>query len=57
MARDSWVWWRRVVPPDPCRNPDLGSVDHFQHHAPVELCDHPASRAASKAITGLAITH
>ena len=45
------------MPPDPCRDPDLGSVDHFQHHAPVELCDHPASRAANKATTGLSITH
>jgi len=47
----------RIVPPDPCRNPGPGRVDHLHHHAPVALCDHPASRAASTAIIGLCVEH
>lgn len=34
-----------------------GHVDHLHNHTPVTLCDHPTSRAASKAITGLYIEH
>jgi len=32
-------------------------VDHLHHHAPVALCDHPTTRAASTAITGLYVEH
>ena len=28
-----------LVPPDPCRNPGPGRVNHFHHHAPVALSD------------------
>ena len=27
------------MPPDPCRNPGPGRVNHFDHHTPVALCD------------------
>ena len=27
------------MPPDPCRDPGPGRVDHLHHHAPVALCD------------------
>ena len=30
-----------LVPPDPCRNPGPGRVNHFHDHAPVALCDSP----------------
>ena len=30
---------RRIVPPDPCRNPGPRRVDHLHHHAPVTLSD------------------
>ena len=26
-------------PPEPCRDPGPGRVDHLHHHAPVALCD------------------
>lgn len=48
---------RRIVPPDPCRNPGPRRVDHLHHHAPVTLSDHPTTRAASTAITGLYVEH
>ena len=35
-----------LKPPDPCRNPGPGRVDHLHHHTPVALSDHPATRAA-----------
>ena len=35
----------------------LTPYDTAHHHAPVALCDHPATGAASKAITGLYIEH
>jgi len=41
------------VPPDPHWDPGPGCVDHLHHHVPVALCDHPTTRATSKAITGL----
>ena len=28
-----------LVPPDPCRNPGPGRVDHLHHHTPVALSD------------------
>ena len=39
------------------RDPGPGRVDHLHHHATVALCDHPATRAASTAITGLYVEH
>ena len=30
---------RRIVPPEPCRDPGPGRVDHLHHHVPVALCD------------------
>ena len=48
---------RRIVPPDPCRNPGPGRVDHLHHHTTVALSDHPTTRAASTAITGLYVEH
>ena len=45
------------VPSDPRRDPGPGRVDHLHHHATVALCDHPTTRAASKAITGLYVEH
>ena len=32
---------RRIVPPDPCRGPGPGRVDHLHDHAPVALSDSP----------------
>ena len=29
----------RIVPPEPCRDPGPGCVDHLHHHTPVALCD------------------
>ena len=46
-----------LVPPDPCRNPGPGRVNHFHHHAPVALCDHPATRAAHQLVARLNIEH
>ena len=48
---------RRIVPPEPCRDPGPGRVDDLHDHAPVALCDHPTTRAASTAITGLYVEH
>ena len=30
-----------LKPPEPCRDPGPGCVDHLHHHAPVALCDSP----------------
>ena len=30
---------RRIVPPEPCRDPGPGRVDDIHDHAPVALCD------------------
>ena len=46
-----------LVPPDPCRNPGPGRVDHLHHHAPVALCDHPATRAPRQLVARLNIEH
>ena len=48
---------RRIVPPEPCRDPGPGRVDHLHHHTPVALSNHPTTRAASTAITGLYVEH
>ena len=48
---------RRIVPPEPCRNPGPGRVDHLHHHTTVALSDQPTTRAASTAITGLYDEH
>ena len=31
----------RIVPPEPCRDPGPGRVDHLHHHAPVALSKSP----------------
>ena len=46
-----------LKPPDPHRDASPGSVDHLHHHTPVTLSDHPTTRAASTAITGLYVEH
>ena len=43
--------------PDPHCDPSPRRVDHRHHHAPLTLCDHPTTRAASTAITGLTVEH
>lgn len=48
---------RRIVPSDPHRDPGPGRVDHLHHHTPVTLSNHPTTRAASTAITGLYVEH
>ena len=45
------------VPSDTRRDPGPIRVDHLHHHTPVTLCDHPTTRAASTAITGLYVEH
>ena len=30
-----------LKPPQPCRDPGPGRVDHLHHHTPVTLCDSP----------------
>ena len=45
------------MPPDPRRDPGPRRVDHRHHHTPVALSDHPTTRAASTAITGLSVEH
>ena len=40
-------------PPNPRRDPGPGRVDHLHHHTPVTPSNHPTTRAASTAITGL----
>ena len=46
-----------LKPPDPCRNPGPGRVDHLHDHTPVTLCDHPATRAARQLVARLNIEH
>ena len=46
-----------LKPPDPHRDPGPGHVDHLHHHTPVTLSNHPTTRAASTAITGLYVEH
>ena len=45
------------MPPDTHRDPGPGRVDHLHHNTPVTLSDHPTTRAASTAITGLYVEH
>ena len=44
-----------LMPPDPCREPGPGRVDDLHDHAPVALCDHPATRAARQLVARLNI--
>ena len=46
-----------LMPPDPCRDPGPGRVDDLHDHAPVALCDHPATRAARQLVARLNIEH
>ena len=48
---------RRIVPPDPCRDPGPGRVNHLYHHTPVTLRDHPTTRAANQLVARLNIEH
>ena len=48
---------RRIVPPDPHRDPGPGRVDDLHDHAPVALCDHPATRAARQLVARLNIKY
>ena len=48
---------RRIVPPDPHRDPGSRCVDHLHHHTLVPLCDHPTTWAASTALIGLPVEH
>ena len=45
------------VPSDTRRDPGPRRVDHLHHHTPVTLSNHPTTRAASTAITGLYVKH
>ena len=46
-----------LVPPDPCRNPGPGRVNHLHHRTPVTLSDHPTTRAANQLVARLNIEH
>ena len=46
-----------LKPPDPRRDPGPGRVDDLHDHAPVALCDHPATRAARQLVARLNIKH
>ena len=48
---------RRIVPPEPCRDPGPGRVDHLHHHTTVALCDHPATRAPRQLVARLNIEY
>ena len=48
---------RRIVPPDPHRDPGPRRVDHLHHHTPVTLSDHPTTRAANQLVARLNIEH
>ena len=48
---------RRIVPPDPHRDPGPGRVDHLHHHAPVTLSDHPTTRAPRQLVARLNIEY
>ena len=41
---------RRIVPPDPHRDPGPGRVDHLHHHTPVTLSDHPTPRGSQQGV-------
>ena len=40
---------RRIVPPDPHRDPGPGRVDHLHHHTPVALSDSPRNQGTPPA--------
>ena len=46
-----------LKPPDPCRKPGPGRVDHLHHRTPVALSDHPTTRAANQLVARLNIEH
>ena len=48
---------RRIMPPDPHRNPGPRRIGHRHHHTPATSSKHPTTRAASTAITGLSVEH
>ena len=48
---------RRIVPPEPCRNPGPGRVDHLHHHATVALSDQPTTRAPRQLVARLNIEY
>ena len=48
---------RRIVPPEPCRNPGPGRVDHLHHHTTVALSDHPTTRAPRQLVARLNIKY
>ena len=46
-----------LKPPEPCRNPGPGRVDHLHHHTTVALCDHPTTRAPRQLVARLNIEY
>ena len=48
---------RRIVPPEPCRNPGPGRVDHLHHHTTVALSDQPTTRAPRQLVARLNIEY
>ena len=48
---------RRIVPPEPCRDPGPRRVDHLHHHTTVALCDHPTTRAPRQLVARLNIKY
>ena len=46
-----------LEPPEPCRAPGPGRVDHLHDHATVALCDHPTTRAANQLVARLNIEY
>ena len=48
---------RRIMPPDPHRDPGPRRVDHLHHHTPVTLSDHPTTRAANQLVARLNIEY
>ena len=44
---------RRIVPPDPHRNPGPRRVDHLHHHAPVTLSDSAHNSGSQRSDYGL----
>ena len=45
------------MPPEPCRDPGPGRVDHLHHHTTVALSDHPTTRAANQLVARLNIEY
>ena len=45
------------VPPELCRDPGPGRVDHLHHHTTVALSDHPATRAPRQLVARLNIEY